>query len=114
MTISGINPAIHDSRLTHAEHRSSPVTRENQAPVQSAVREANDTPVVNRSSARPIPAEAPPGTDPALWSVLTNEERSYFARAVTAGPLTYTKMMGHLSQPTSTALPRGGRMDVRV
>jgi hypothetical protein len=71
------------------------------------------TPAAPRHSGA-IPAEAPPGTDPALWSVLTGEERAFFARTVSGGPLTYTRMMGQLQQPAAAALPRGGRMDVRV
>ena len=32
---------------------------------------------------------APPGSDPALWSVLTSEERRFFARQAALGPITY-------------------------
>src|SRR5690349_4228765 len=28
-----------------------------------------------------LPSDAPAGTDPALWSVLTSEERAFFAKA---------------------------------
>ena len=61
-----------------------------------------------------VPAEAPPGTDPALWSVLTAAERAFFARQASTGPLTYTRMMGQLNAPHASTLPRGGRVDVRV
>jgi hypothetical protein len=59
-----------------------------------------------------ITVEAPPGTDPELWSILTAEERAFFASTATRGPLTYLKVMS----PNRTPLPpvtRGGRLDVR-
>jgi hypothetical protein len=58
-----------------------------------------------------LTAKAPPGTDPNLWSVLTAEERSFFARAQTMGPLTYDRGAGN--SPEST-MQRGARIDVRV
>lgn len=57
-----------------------------------------------------VPMDAPPGTDPMLWSVLTTEERSYFARARAMGQVTY----GPGSRSASAGVPRGGRIDVRV
>ena len=41
------------------------------------------------SSEATLPVAAPPGTDPALWSVLTSEERVFFARirSLVAGAL---------------------------
>lgn len=69
---------------------------------------------------RPATASAsspqpPEGTDPALWSILTSEERAYFANSVTSGPLTYSKVMMP-NRAASSALPaaRGGRVDVRA
>ena len=58
-----------------------------------------------------LPAKAPPGTDPNLWSVLTSEERSFFARAQTMGPLTYNKASG---LGVEAAIQRGSRIDVKV
>lgn len=59
-----------------------------------------------------LPVEAPAGTDPELWSVLSAEERTFFARAGAMGPLTYGQ---RLSAPQSGApMVRGGRLDVRV
>ncbi len=58
-----------------------------------------------------VPTAAPPGTDPALWSVLTTEERAYFARAHALGPLTYRP--GATDTPASPSV-RGGRIDIRV
>jgi hypothetical protein len=64
------------------------------------------------ATAPSITVEAPPGTDPALWSILTAEERAFFATTATRGPLTYLKVMS----PNRTPMPpvtRGGRLDVR-
>lgn len=55
-------------------------------------------------------ADPPQGVDPQLWSLLTAEERSYFARARELGPLTY----GRQSAATSQTSIRGARLDVRV
>lgn len=59
-----------------------------------------------------VPADAPPGTDPELWSVLTAEERAHFAKMTAMGPLTY----GHITQGPRHDVPqvRGGRLDVRI
>src|SRR5688572_30435351 len=60
-----------------------------------------------------ISAEPPPGTDPALWSVLSAEERAFFAKAGAMGPLTYGRALHELK---SAQLPvaRGGRLDVKI
>lgn len=59
-----------------------------------------------------LPAEPPPGTDPELWSVLSAEERVFFARIGAMGPLTYGRIANELrSQP---AIARGGRIDLKV
>jgi hypothetical protein len=60
-------------------------------------------------------AQAPEGTDPALWSVLTSDERAFFSRVVTSGPLTYSKMAA-ASANRATTMPaiRGGRIDFRA
>jgi hypothetical protein len=57
-----------------------------------------------------LSAEPPPGTDPAFWSVLTTEERLFFSKMQTLGPLTY----GPASAPPKAALARGGRIDLKV
>jgi hypothetical protein len=71
--------------------------------------------------ANALPAEAPAGTDPELWGVLTGEERAYFAKAATMGPLTYGRVAAGLNamnglgamQQAAPAV-RGGRLDVRA
>jgi len=60
-----------------------------------------------------VPAEPPPGTDPALWSILSGEERAFFAKAGAMGPLTYGRAFSDMK---SAQLPaaRGGRLDVKI
>ena len=70
-----------------------------------------------------LPAEAPAGTDPALWGVLTSEERSFFAKSATSGPLTYGRVAAGVQalQGNTTAAAnafgaaaRGARLDVKA
>ncbi len=69
-----------------------------------------------------LPAEAPAGTDPALWGVLTSEERSFFAKSATSGPLTYGRvaagvqaLQGNTAAANAFgAAARGGRLDVKA
>jgi hypothetical protein len=63
-----------------------------------------------------LPTDAPAGTDPALWSVLTTEERAFFAKAAASGPLTYGRVAAGMNNPLAQAAPavRGGRLDVRA
>ncbi len=70
-------------------------------------------PIAGGASAQgAVPAEPPKGTDPALWSVLTTEERQFFAKTAAMGPLTY----GRLKEATAPVPPsaRGVRLDVRA
>ncbi|HET9986184.1 MAG TPA: hypothetical protein VFQ38_21465 [Longimicrobiales bacterium] len=60
-------------------------------------------------AASAVPVEAPAGTDPELWSVLTTEERAFFAKFQAAGPLTYGPKTPAAAEK---AIPRGGRLDV--
>lgn len=60
-----------------------------------------------------LPVEAPAGTDPELWSVLTASERTFFAKSGAMGPLTYGRIMTGNGAPTPPA-GRGGRLDVKV
>lgn len=60
-----------------------------------------------------VPVQPPQGTDPELWSVLTQDERAYFAKLGAMGPLTYGRVLsGQL--PTSAPMARGGRLDVKA
>ncbi|MCA0375362.1 MAG: hypothetical protein LCH84_06815 [Gemmatimonadetes bacterium] len=69
------------------------------------------TPIAAQAQAS-VPAEAPAGTDPALWSVLTSEERNFFAKSTAAGPLTYSRIKA-VTHPAPPAA-RGVRLDVRA
>jgi len=58
-----------------------------------------------------LPAEPPVGTDPELWSVLSSEERVFFAKVGAMGPLTYGRVSTEMRAESS--IPRGGRLDVK-
>jgi hypothetical protein len=66
-----------------------------------------------RQAQSAVPTEAPAGTDPALWSILSTEERSFFAKSGAMGPLTYGRAFTDMK---SAQLPanRGGRLDVKI
>lgn len=122
MTIHGLPSPIHDpraDRATRADDRNANTVRD-QATAASTSRPLPATPndvAPTRATGRlntTVPVEAPPGTDPALWSVLTTEERAFFAKASAQGPLTYTKLMAPQTPAPAPAMPRGSRMDVRV
>ena len=71
------------------------------------------TPIAGQGTAQStVPPDAPAGTDPTLWSVLTTEERNFFAKTAAMGPLTY----GRIKAVTNAAPPaaRGVRLDVRA
>ncbi|HEY0776460.1 MAG TPA: hypothetical protein VGD56_00715, partial [Gemmatirosa sp.] len=69
-----------------------------------------------------LPAEAPAGTDPELWGVLTGEERAFFAKSSASGPLTYGRvaagvqaLQGNAAAANAFgAAARGGRLDVKA
>lgn len=65
------------------------------------------------TSGQSVPVDPPPGTDPALWSVLSGEERAFFAKAGAMGPLTYGRAFTDMK---AAQLPanRGGRLDVKI
>lgn len=69
-------------------------------------------PIAGQTAQASVPAEAPAGTDPALWSVLTAEERGHFAKASALGPLTYSRIKA-VTNPAPPAA-RGVRLDVRA
>ncbi len=70
-------------------------------------------PTAAPGAASALPLEAPAGTDPELWSVLSSEERGFFAKSGAMGPLTYGRIMQQGAQPVPPAV-RGGRLDIRA
>lgn len=62
---------------------------------------------------RTLSAAAPTGTDPELWSVLTSEERTFFAKVGSMGPLTYGRTSSNAA-PSAPPSIRGGRLDIKV
>jgi len=78
------------------------------APVKLALRPAGNAPAA-------VSAQPPAGTDPQLWSVLTSEERAFFSKAATSGPLTYGRIMSrNASGIAAGPSVRGARIDVRA
>jgi hypothetical protein len=63
-------------------------------------------------SSQALSAEPPAGTDPALWSVLSSDERAFFAKAGAMGPLTYGRALRE--QNVQMPASRGGRLDVKI
>lgn len=59
-----------------------------------------------------LPVEPPAGTDPELWSVLTAEERGFFAKLGAMGPLTYGRVLAESRGDVPSV--RGGRLDLKV
>ena len=66
-----------------------------------------------KQSQSAVPAEPPAGTDPALWSVLSGEERAFFAKAGAMGPLTYGRAFTEMKAAQIPA-NRGGRLDIKI
>lgn len=76
---------------------------------------ATPKPAAAAATPAAVTAQAPQGTDPELWSVLTSDERAFFSRVVTSGPLTYSKMAAAAAnRPTAMPSIRGGRIDIRA
>jgi hypothetical protein len=71
-------------------------------------------PTTAPGAANALPVEPPAGTDPELWSVLSAEERGFFAKAGAMGPLTYGRMMSEGATQPAMAAVRGGRLDIRA
>jgi hypothetical protein len=104
-SLSGIRPLQPDPRLRPETERAA------QGTAHPAGTPALREPAAAQAAAMALPVAPPPGTDPELWSVLSHEERAFFAKVGAMGPLTYGRMMG--STPTEIPTARGGRLDVR-
>jgi hypothetical protein len=127
MSINGINstpllPNLGANRADAARTNNAGQTGLDRAGVATqqgiATRNANalkpQTPIAGQGAAQSaVPAEAPAGTDPAFWSVLTTEERNFFAKTANLGPLTYSRFKEATAAQTPPAA-RGVRLDVRA
>ena len=115
MNLNGIGNLPGMLRPTHPEPRTRVDNGQNGPAVQSQtatlVRPTREAPAA-ADLAQTLPIEPPAGTDPELWSVLSSEERSFFAKVGNMGPLTY----GHLLTSARSDQPvmRGGRLDVKA
>lgn len=115
MNLNGIAPLPGMLRPTHTDPRTRVENGQNGQPVPAVgtgpvrpVREVTPAADLNQT----LPVEPPAGTDPELWSVLSAEERTFFAKVGSMGPLTY----GHLLNSARSDQPvmRGGRLDVKA
>jgi len=117
MSIHGLPPQLGSLRgLQDASRTAVPQERAGRAPVAPApasapASAARDAFGVGQTQAT-LPAEAPAGTDPELWSVLSSDERVFFAKVGAMGPLTYGRMQAEMRAESS--IPRGGRLDVKA
>ncbi len=106
MNVSGLNALPAAYRLPGATRAAPPAPA---APAASAAEIGTLRPAV----AAPADVDAvPPGSDPALWAVLTREERSFFIRQAALGPLSYRP--GQTAPATDATAPLGQRLDVRA
>lgn len=124
MSINGINstPLLPNLGATRpdAARTSQAGVHSQQGLAQARTANANanalkpQTPIAGQGAAQStVPAEAPAGTDPAFWSVLTTEERNFFAKTANLGPLTYSRFKEATAAQTPPAA-RGVRLDVRA
>ena len=121
MSINGINPLLANLGSIGRPDTARPTTdRTGTAGTAGATANANarpalkaQTPIAGQGAAQSaVPAEAPPGTAPTLWSVLTADERTFFAKTAALGPLTYGRIKAAQNATPPTA--RGVRLDVRA
>ena len=116
MSIYGIGPSTVSRTPLQQPLRDGSRTRAQQpAPAAAQVPDRfSNKPAANAApQQQSVPAEPPTGTDPALWSILSSDERSFFAKAGAMGPLTYGRAF---EDQRASQLPasRGGRLDVKV
>ena len=123
MSINGINstPLLPNLGATRTEAARTQSTGNNGVGAQQGLTQARtanalkpQTPIAGQGATQSaVPAEPPAGTDPALWNVLTTEERNFFAKTATLGPLTYSRFKEATTAQTPPAA-RGVRLDVRA
>lgn len=100
--------APHPTTSQTLPQSSSTVTASDQKSVANAIK--NDAAARNAQLSSP---HAPDGVDQDLWSVLSKEERSFFMKAGSMGPLTYGRMSSSQT-PAPTPMLRGGRLDIKA
>jgi len=83
------------------------------APAQTIQQTNANAKAAPSAQGQSVPVEPPPGTDPALWSILSGEERAFFAKAGTMGPLTYGRAFSEMKS-AQPPVARGGRLDVKI
>lgn len=110
-TLGGVQPG----KAQQPSNLSVPDTRidQRQAPTSAPAPRNVNAPNAPASANGALPTQPPPGTDPELWSVLSADERVFFAKLGAMGPLTYGRVLSHAQQP-SVPGARGGRLDVKV
>lgn len=102
----GANPAIDTPAAERAPER---------AALGSPTSARRTVPIGTQPPPRALSAEAPAGVDPELWSVLTTEERTHFAKLAAMGPLTYGRGLSAFGvQDAPPPAVRGARLDIRV
>lgn len=111
MAIGGIEGSGTVFRPEPAGSRPAEEAKRREAPQATAVRPEALPAAAAAQDDGAVPIEAPPGTDPVLWSVLTAEERRHFAKLQALGPLTYGPRPAPATPP---AQMRGGRIDLTV
>ena len=110
-TLGGVQP----NKPQQPSNLSVPDARidQRQAPASPAAPKSVIAPNGAASANATLPTQPPPGTDPELWSVLSADERVFFAKLGAMGPLTYGRVLSQAQQP-SVPGARGGRLDVKV
>jgi hypothetical protein len=113
MSIYGIGNSGINRTTTQLPVRDNTRTQQPATRVQTPANAPTQAPTNVRSAQAALPTEPPPGTDPALWSILSGEERAFFAKAGATGPLTYGRAFSDMK---AAQLPanRGGRLDIKI
>jgi hypothetical protein len=120
MAINGIGSGGFNPYTTGVTRPSIGAPRQStaQTPSDVAVTDPKSLAIAIKSDAAARTAQlnsttAPSGVDQDLWSVLSKEERSFFMKAGTMGPLTYGRMSSSQS-PAPAPILRGGRLDIKA
>jgi hypothetical protein len=101
-------PATPSQSETRIDQRRAPATVPSPHPLTAPA-----SPNGTHTTPAAVPPQAPPGTDPELWNVLSAEERVFFAKLGAMGPLTYGRVLSQAQQAPPPAA-RGGRLDVKA